>query len=90
VWTDEQILTMLDLHANEGLSEREIAARFGVTKNVIVGLRGRVRGDDRKVPDLCQRPENRDGGQGRNWWRRRAPTPAPLPAAWLRTTKGQA
>lgn len=76
VWTDEAILESLDLLENEGHSAavvaREMTAKLGkkITRPAVLGLAKRIRDEDWRVPDRCKRPENRDGGMGRHWWRR--------------------
>lgn len=70
VWSDERILEALDLRW-EGLSASEIARRLGgVTRNAVLGKFYCIDHDSARVPDLCVKPENRDGGMGRGWWRR--------------------
>lgn len=72
-WTDAEVLDMLDLrermsaaHAAEVLTRR-----WGrpVSRNAICGAHRRVMHDLALVPDLCARPENRDGGMPPDWWR---------------------
>lgn len=78
VWTDEAILEALDLIENEGNSAavvaREMTAKLGkkITRAAVLGLAKRIRDEDGRVLDRCKRPENRDGGMGRHWWRREA------------------
>lgn len=65
---DEEILKMLDLRANDGLSAAKIGARFGLSKNAVVGKLHRVKTEE--IHDCaCVKPENRDGGMPRWWWK---------------------
>jgi hypothetical protein len=67
-WTDAELLRVLHLNEVDGLSCVQIAQRFGVTRNAIVGITNRIRADMRKVPDRAVKPENRDGGMPARWW----------------------
>jgi transposase len=64
---DELLLKILDLTDHEGLSCKQIAARFGLSKGAVIGLIHRVR----NAPVgrcRCRRRANRDGGIKRRWW----------------------
>lgn len=64
VHSDATLLRMLDLR-EQGLSKAKIAARIGVTKNVIVGALYRI-SEDMLTHDLT--PE-RNGEMPDGWWR---------------------
>lgn len=62
---DEHILAILDAADHE--STAKAMKRFGVTNNSVQSYRKRyVRVD---TACACVKPENRDGGQERGWWR---------------------
>jgi len=63
-WTDEETLEVLALH-DEGLTCAEIGRRYGVGKNAIIGLRGRIREADAKHWGSVG-----DGTLPSRWWRR--------------------
>jgi hypothetical protein len=69
-WTDEDILTILDLVEGERLSMSVIAARLRVSRSAIAGIVHRVRTDLARVPDRAAKRENCDGGMPRGWWKR--------------------
>lgn len=58
--TDEEILHILDLHDNEGLTFTEIGQRVGKSKSAIAGLAHRIK----KVSE----PSEHDGTMPRRWW----------------------
>jgi transposase len=64
-WTDEQLLTILDLYDNEGMTFKQIGERFGVSKNAIAGLMKRLRDDTNKHFPPC----NAEGTMPRKWWK---------------------
>lgn len=66
---DEQILKLLDLCDNEGMTIARAGRRCRMTKNAAIGLLYRIRIESALVPDFCEKPENRDGGMPRNWWK---------------------
>ena len=72
-WTDKEMLTVLDLIDEFGLTAAQVADRDGVTRNAIIGIRNRVLSDLRKSEaapgPVAQKPENRDGGMVQGWWR---------------------
>lgn len=70
-WTDEQLLTMLDLRDGEGLTGLEIAARMGSSRSAVLGAMNRIDKVHAEIPCTATRPENRDGGMPRGWWKRR-------------------
>lgn len=72
VWTDAQLLLMMDLHECEGLSFQAVADRLGTSKGAIAGAFTRIKRDLAASESGAAplRPENRDGSQPRRWWRR--------------------
>jgi hypothetical protein len=74
-WTDAEMLRLLDLVERQGLSDLRAAKvmtleghrRF--TKGAVIGMRSRINAETRAIPDLCDKPENRDGGMPSGWWR---------------------
>lgn len=68
-WTDAELLTVLDLCFRQGLTRDAAGARVGRVRNSTIGAVNRVVADDRKVADLCVKPENQDGGMPADWWR---------------------
>lgn len=72
-WTDKEVLTVLDLIDEFGLTAAQVAERYGVTRNAIIGIRNRVLSDLRESEaspgPVAQKPENQDGGMVRGWWR---------------------
>ncbi|APZ51247.1 hypothetical protein [Salipiger abyssi] len=76
---DEMLLNMLDMRDFDGLSASKIGQRAGRSRAAVCGLFKRVRDDEarheaecaaRGVPVCqCLKPENRDGGMTRRWWR---------------------
>lgn len=69
-WTDEQMLTMLDLRDGEGLSASQIALRMRTSRSAILGVFYRVDTAHAAMADETTRPENRDGALPRGWWKR--------------------
>lgn len=68
-WTDEQVLTMLDMWDRQGRRAAEIARHFGVSRSAILGLLFQVRLEADEHRCACTKPENRDGGMPVRWWR---------------------
>lgn len=74
VWTDEQVLQILDRYERGRESGADIARTFGVSRSSILGILFRVNG----ATDLAERgstvtkPENLDGGMPPCWWKKRA------------------
>ena len=66
-WTDERILTALDMRDGDGKSASEIGGYFGVSKNAILGLLHRM--NKAELPCGCTKPANKNGGMGRGWWK---------------------
>lgn len=68
VWTDAMTLRAMSLIDNDGLSYEQVATIMAretgvpMTRSTISGLVSRIRHADAAVPDMCQRPENQDGG----------------------------
>jgi len=66
LWTDEDILTALDLYDHEGMTATAIAQRFGKSKGAVLGLFKRIRDEMNKSdPD-----GNQNGTMPRKWWKR--------------------
>lgn len=65
---DLEILEMLHLRDNEGMTMRQIGKMFGKTTGQVIGMIDRVRKADAAIPDHCVDPANRNGGMGRRWW----------------------
>lgn len=63
-WSDQEILTMLDLRDNEGMSVADIARRFKVTRNTVLGIMHRVKRDEKPGA------EKHHGTMPRRWWLR--------------------
>lgn len=66
MWTDEQILTVLDLKDNEGWTLEQIGQRYGKTRSAIAGLINRVRADEEKH----DQEGIQNGTMPRKWWKR--------------------
>lgn len=65
-WHEQEILNVLDLHENDGLSYTQIANRLGVTKGMIAGLIANIKRQLKKTdPD-----GNLNGTMPRRWWKR--------------------
>lgn len=75
IWTDAQLLAVLDAVA-DGRTLADIGASLGKSRNSIASIVKRIRDetDASESPlDLtgapARRPENRNGGMPRHWWR---------------------
>lgn len=66
---DEMHLDMM--HMVEVLDESctDVGIKYGVTKNVVIGIRFRTRRDSEGLMDYCKKPENKNGGMPAGWWR---------------------
>tara|TARA_R110000824_G_scaffold401032_2_gene610439 strand:+ start:16969 stop:17166 length:198 start_codon:yes stop_codon:yes gene_type:complete len=62
--TDQQILTAMDLHYNEGMSLKDVGARFGKSKGSMAGLFMRIRNQVNKT----DQDGNQNGTMPRKWW----------------------
>ncbi len=69
-WTDEQLLTMLDLRDGEGRTGQEIATRMRTSRSAVLAAMNRIDKAHDAVGDATVRPEHRDGGMPRGWWKR--------------------
>lgn len=67
-YTDKEVLTILHLKDNVGMTAEDIGKRYGTTRSGILGLIKRVR--DAEKPCQCVKPENKEGGMGPLWWQR--------------------
>lgn len=65
-WTDEDILTVLDLRDHAGMTTVEIAQRFGVGKGAIIGMLNCIN----KETDALDPDGNQNGTMPRKWWER--------------------
>lgn len=61
--TDEEILHILDLHDNEGLTFVQVGQRVGKTKSAVSGLIHRIK--------KASEPSHHDGTMPRRWWVRK-------------------
>lgn len=74
VWTDEQVLQILDRHERGKESATDIARTYGVSRSSVLGVIFRVNA----ATDLAERgstavkSENLDGGMPPCWWKKRA------------------
>ncbi len=66
--TDREILETLDLHERQGLSAAQVGRRVGRSRSAVLGIVKRINDATDAVPDLCARPENRNGGMPARWW----------------------
>ena len=67
---DEWLLGVLDLWDSGDMKVVEIRRLYGLTNSAIQGLVGRcLRKPDKQHPCQCVKPENKDGGMARGWWR---------------------
>lgn len=64
---DLRVLTMLDLRDGVGLNRAMIGERFGMSKSAVAGALYRI--DIAEQPCACVKPENKDGGMPRGWWK---------------------
>ena len=65
-WHEQEILKILDLHENDGLSYTQIANRLGVTKGMIAGLIANIKRQLKATdPD-----GNQNGTMPRRWGKR--------------------
>ena len=60
---DAEMLDVLERHA-QGQSAAQVGRAYGLTRNAVLGLLLRSR-----APDVCVKPENRDGGMPADWWK---------------------
>lgn len=60
-------LRILDLRDHEDMKPTAIGRAMGLTRNAVVGRLDRMKHDP--LPCDCRKPENRDGGMRRGWWR---------------------
>lgn len=73
VWSDEDILEILDLHERHGMTASEIARRKGASRSAICGLiyRANFDTDRAEVGSTVAKPANMDGGMPACWWKKR-------------------
>lgn len=65
--SDARILTMLDLRDGTLLTGSQFAERFRTSRSAVLAAMNRV--DHAEQPCACMKPENRDGGMARGWWK---------------------
>jgi len=63
-WTDEQILTALDSHENDGKSGVQIGRKMGKSEDATHQLFYRIR----KATDASDPDHNKNGTMPRKWW----------------------
>lgn len=64
---DIAVLRLLDIIDDPDLTAVQIRERTGFSNGAVQGYR--LRFLKNAAPCLCQKPENRDGGLKRGWWR---------------------
>ena len=64
---DEDVLMVLHLTDNEGVTCKEAGDRHGMTKNAVIGLRNRIR-KTIYCYDGCQKNDNMDYSLKPLWW----------------------
>lgn len=73
-WSDRECLEMLDAVHRQGLSRGEAARAMSlflgrkVSRATVIGLLYRIEQAHGKVPCVCSKPENQDGGMPSRWW----------------------
>jgi hypothetical protein len=74
VWTDEQVLQILDRHERGKESSTDIARTYGVSRSSVLGVLFRVNAatDRAEEGSYVTKPENMDGGMPPCWWKKRA------------------
>lgn len=65
---DEIDLMALHLVDGEHLSALKAGRKVGLTKGTVIGMRWRV--NKTQVIDVCEKPENQDGGMPELWWKK--------------------
>ena len=65
-WADEEMLTAMDLHYNDGMRTQDVGTRLRRSKNQVIGMLNRIRKDDLKFNS----DGNQDGTMPRKWWKR--------------------
>jgi hypothetical protein len=67
---DEDIFRLEMLYALEGKNQgsTRVARDFGVTRNMVQGMRHRTSSFSAQIPCYCEKPENQDGGMPDRWW----------------------
>ena len=65
--SDRKVLEMLDMRDN-GKSGLEIAERYGMTRNAVIGTLHRTVDSSDKYPCECVKAKNKDGGMPNKWW----------------------
>ena len=64
---DEDVLMVLHLTENEGVTCKEAGQRHGMTKNAVIGLRNRIR-KTIHCYDGCKKNDNMDYSLKPLWW----------------------
>jgi low affinity Fe/Cu permease len=60
---------MMHMVEHLNVSCADAGSKYGVTKNVVIGVRHRTRNELAKTVDLCKKPENQNNGMPQEWWR---------------------
>lgn len=63
-WSDDEILTVLDLHDHEGMTFLAISDIHCVSRSTIAGIVSRIKRD----LDLCDPTGHLNGTMPRKWW----------------------
>ncbi|WP_299734690.1 hypothetical protein [uncultured Roseobacter sp.] len=67
---DLKLLRLLDLIDHQGLSYGPAGRALGLSRSAVAGKVKRVRDEFWQTGDCaCSKPENKDGGMSRGWWR---------------------
>lgn len=65
-WTDEEVLEVMHLLENEGLTRKEVATRIGRSRNAVCGLAHRVNTET----DAFDETPELNGTLPPRWWKR--------------------
>ena len=65
---DEDALMVLHLTDNEGWTCKAAGARYGMTKNAVLGMRNRIK-NTQHCYDGCSNKQNLDFGMTPLWWK---------------------
>jgi hypothetical protein len=65
---DEQLVMLMHLRENDGLTFGQIAPKLGMTRDAALGAYRRLRFAYESWCE-CDKPENKDGGMPPLWWR---------------------
>jgi len=62
------VLEMLHMRDAEGMTAKQIGAKFGKTKNSVIGLFSRISKHEESGQNFVRKKENKDGAMGARWW----------------------